>query len=155
MTRNMQLLNVTAAKSCAAWSNDAGCTVPVGHRHCTMSVACSLARVLRCESITKGSQRAAPRAHILAARLLTGSGGCIPQDFFRKSITPEYTDIQRVDRDRVRGIVEFATREDLKRAIRDLDGATPDSLYRSREGGRPSHVPAPNSEGRYKRGKEL
>ena len=46
------------------------------------------------------------------------------QDFFRKSITPEYTDIQRVDRDRVRGIVEFATREDLKRAIRDLDGAT-------------------------------
>ncbi len=45
------------------------------------------------------------------------------QDFFRKSITPEYTDIQRVDRDRVRGIVEFATREDLKRAIRDLDGA--------------------------------
>ena len=47
----------------------------------------------------------------------------VPQDFFRKSITPEYTDIQRVDRDRVRGIVEFATREDLKRAIRDLDGA--------------------------------
>jgi hypothetical protein len=54
-----------------------------------------------------------------------------PQDFFRKSITPEYTDIQRVDRDRVRGIVEFATREDLKRAIRDLDGATPDCLYGS------------------------
>ena len=50
------------------------------------------------------------------------------QDFFRKSITPEYTDIQRVDRDRVRGIVEFATRDDLKRAIRDLDGAPRSSV---------------------------
>ena len=53
----------------------------------------------------------------------------IPQDFFRKSITPEYTDIQRVDRDRVRGIVEFATRDDLKRAIRDLDGAPLDIQF--------------------------
>lgn len=45
------------------------------------------------------------------------------QDFFRKSVIPAYTDIQRVDRDRVRGIVEFDNREDLKRAIKDLDGA--------------------------------
>lgn len=36
---------------------------------------------------------------------------------------PAYTDIQRVDRDVVRGIVEFDNREDLKRAIKDLDGA--------------------------------
>lgn len=48
---------------------------------------------------------------------------CCAQDFFRKSVIPAYTDIQRVDRDHVRGIVEFDSREDLKRAIKDLDGA--------------------------------
>jgi len=43
------------------------------------------------------------------------------QDHFRKSRKPSYTNVFH-DRGGVIGVVEFETREDLKAAIRDLDG---------------------------------
>lgn len=43
------------------------------------------------------------------------------QDHFRKSRKPSYTNVFH-DRGGVVGVVEFETKEDLKAAIRDLDG---------------------------------
>ena len=44
------------------------------------------------------------------------------QDHFRKSRKPSYTNVFH-DRGGVVGVVEFETKEDLKAAIHDLDGA--------------------------------
>lgn len=44
----------------------------------------------------------------------------LPQDHFRKYVRPVYTDIVR-EGDRVVGVVEFESAEDLKYAIKKLD----------------------------------
>jgi hypothetical protein len=55
------------------------------------------------------------------ARRVQCHGGRLPQDHFRKSRKPSYTNVFH-DRGGIVGVVEFETKEDLKAAIHDLDG---------------------------------
>ena len=65
------------------------------------------------------------RAAVTARRMLRAGTcnvhTCFPQDHFRKSRKPSYTNVFH-DRGGVVGVVEFETKEDLKAAIHDLDG---------------------------------
>jgi hypothetical protein len=69
-------------------------------------------------AVTLPSRFSWPRSSQAGVRIPCSA---VPQDHFRKSRKPSYTNVFH-DRGGVVGVVEFETKEDLKAAIHDLDG---------------------------------